>query len=218
MYEWIREIEEPIHPYKEESGELRIQSLQSNTSLDKMSPIFQLFASVNVIFNQDFLSSFPTPNSKALNIIHNEIVPHYSEVRQVFIDGKLIEINVRFLKEESRKLLTNSVSSNIHPIVPDLYRSMEYDISPYPRKLKYYLVNKEKIKQKALDGTDEISEFLRSSFFESNGSLFLMPSGWFLEDSLRESVTLQSLSTFAKQIILMVNENDNRVIAIDVYG
>jgi hypothetical protein len=214
----MKEIEKPNYPYKEASGELRIRSFQSNKSLDKMSPIFQLFASVNVMFNQDFLSSFPAPNSKALNIIHNEIVPHYSEVKQIFIDEKLIEINVRFLKEESRNMLTNLLSSDIHPIVPDLYRNMEYDISPYPRKLKYYLVNKEKIKQKAVDRTDEISEFLTSSFFESNGSLSLMPSGWFLDDSLRESVTLQSLSTFAKQIILMVNENDNRVIAIEVYG
>ncbi|MGG1629794.1 hypothetical protein [Rossellomorea sp. NRS-1567] len=107
MYEWIKEVEEPIYPYKEESGELRIQSFQSNTSLDKMSPVFQLFASVNVIFNQDFLSSFPAPTNHALNIIHNEIVPHYSEVKQIFIDEKLIEINVRFLKEESRNMLTN---------------------------------------------------------------------------------------------------------------
>jgi hypothetical protein len=132
--------------------------------------------------------------------------------------GKLIEINVRFLKEESRKMLTNSLSSDIHPIVPDLYRNMEYDISPYPRKLKYYLVNKEKIMQKAVEGTDEISEFLGSSFFASKGVLSLMPSGWFLDDTLQESVTLQSLSTFAKQIILMVNENDNRVISIEIYG
>jgi hypothetical protein len=31
----------------------------------------------------------------------------------------------------------------------------------------------------------------------------LMPSGWFLDDSLKESVTLQSLSTFAKQIYII---------------
>jgi hypothetical protein len=218
VYEWLKEIEEPIYTYKEEPGELRIQSFQSNTSLYKMSYIFQIFASVNIIFNQDFLSSFPAPNSHALKIIHSEIVPHYSEVKQIFIDENLIKINVRFLKAESRKMLTNLLTSGIHPIVPDLYRNMEFNISPYPRKLKYYLVNKEEIKQKAFDGTEENSEFLRCSFFANNGLLSLMPSGWFLDDSLKESVTLQSLSTFAKQIILMVNENDNRVIAIYIYG
>jgi hypothetical protein len=218
VYEWLKEIEEPIYPYKEESGELQIKGIQSNASINKMSYIFQLFASVNVIFNQDFLSSFPVPNSHALNIVQNEIVPHYSEVKQIFIDDKLIEISVRFLKAETRRMLAVLLSSSINHIVPDLYRNMEFNISPYPRKLKYYLVKKEKIKQKSLVGAGEVGEFIRCSFFESNGFLTLMPSGWFLDDSLRESVALQSLSTFAEQIILMVNENDNRVIAIDVYG
>lgn len=218
MYEWLKEIEEPEYPYKDESGELRLKRIQSNTSLDKMSPIFQLFASVNVIFQQDFLSSFPVPNRHALKIVQNEIVPHFLEVKEIYIDKELIEINVRFLKKESRKRLSDLLSADIHPIVPDLYRDVEFNISPYPRKVKYYLVNQDKIQQKVLDGMEDISGFLRSSFFESKGLLTFMPSGWLLEDSLRESVTLQSMSTFAKKIILMVNENDNRVIELNVYG
>jgi hypothetical protein len=218
VYEWLKEIEEPIFPYKEETGDLKIQRVHSNTSLSKLSPVCQMFASVNVIFKLDFLSSFPAPNDLALNIILNEIAPHYSEVRKIFIDEKLVEINVRYLKAESEQMLNDSLSYGINPIVSDLYRNMEYNISAYPRELKYYIVIKEKIKQKVLNGTEELKEFLRCSFFAKNGLLSLIPSGWFLDDTLKESVTLQSISTFAKQIILVVNENDNRVIAIDIYG
>jgi hypothetical protein len=218
LYEWFKEIEEPGYPYTDDSGELRLKRIQSNTTSDGMSPIFQLFASVNVLFQKDFLSSFPVPNHHALKIVQNVIVPHYTEVKEIFIDGKLIEINVRFLKEESRKRLSDLLLSGIHPIVPDLYRNSEYDISPYPRKIKYYAVNGEKIQHKALDGMKGIRDFIKSSFLASNGVLTLMPSGWFLDDSLKESVTLQALSTFAENIILMVNENDHRIIGINIYG
>lgn len=63
-----------------------------------MSKVCQLFAAFDVILNEAALFSLPTPYEFALHRIMNEIVPHYVDVKQIFIDGKLKQVNVRCLR------------------------------------------------------------------------------------------------------------------------
>ncbi|MFF5400343.1 hypothetical protein ACFY5J_23980 [Peribacillus butanolivorans] len=122
MFKWITEIDEPPFGFNNENSELSIKRIDSTVELNEMSPVCQLFASFDVILDDDSLTSLPTPNDNALETILNEVVPHYLDIKQIFIDGKLKEINVRCLKKESKKIVQDLLSNGIYPVIPDLYR------------------------------------------------------------------------------------------------
>jgi hypothetical protein len=65
------------------------------------------------------------------------------------------------------------------------------------------LVNQELIDQLYIKETGKIREFFMSSFFTESGSIMLQPTGWKLDDNLKESVTIRAFSTFAKQIVFL---------------
>lgn len=218
MFKWLTEIEEPIIPFNEENGELRFKRIESYQNVFTMSEVCQLFAAYDVLLGEDALTTIPIPNDQALKIVMNEVVPHYIDIKQVFIDGNLKEINVHHLKGSSRKLFKNLLQGDIYSVIPDLYRSKEINRTNYPRTIKYYLINKELINQIHNKETKKIFGFFNESFFAENGSIMLQPTGWILQEQLKESYTIRSFSTFAKQIVLVVNEPDNVVIGLDIYG
>ncbi|SMQ80931.1 hypothetical protein SAMN05444673_4045 [Bacillus sp. OV166] len=218
MFKWLKEIDEPPFQLNSDNGELNIKRLDSTVELNEVSPVCQFFASFDLILGEDSLTTLPTPNDNALETILSEVVPHYSDVKQIFIDGKLKEINVMCLKKESKKMLKDLLSNGIYPVVPDLYRTKNLNLATKPRKLKYYLVSQESINPVHIKETEKIREFLMSSFFTDSGSILLQPTGWKLDDNLKESVTIRAFSTFAKQIILVVDDNDENVVGLDIYG
>ncbi|KXY31477.1 hypothetical protein [Bacillus sp. FSL K6-0067] len=57
-----------------------------------------------------------------------------------------------------------------------------------------------------------------SYFFQKNSYISLLPTGWILEDSLKESITIRSFCTFANKIVLVVDESNQEVISLDIYG
>lgn len=218
MFKWITEIDEPPFGYNNESGELTINRMDSTVELNEMSPVCQFFASFDVILDDDSLTSLPTPNDKAVETILNEVVPHYLDIKQIFIDGKLKEINVRCLKKESKRIVQGLLSNGIYPVITDLYRTKNLSLATGPRELKHYLVNQELIDQIFIKGTEKIREFIMSSFFTDRGSIILQPTGWEFDDNLRESLTIRAFSTFAKQIVLVVDVKDKSVVGLNIYG
>ncbi|PGK32826.1 hypothetical protein CN907_25885 [Bacillus anthracis] len=60
--------------------------------------------------------------------------------------------------------------------------------------------------------------FLKHSFFQKEGCISFVPTGWFLEGSLKESITIRSFCTFANTIVLVVDESNQEVISLDIYG
>ncbi|MEK4229379.1 hypothetical protein [Solibacillus sp. FSL H8-0538] len=97
MFDWIIEIKEPQFSLNDEDGQLKIERIESATALNKMSVVCQFFASIDAITGNDGLTSFPTPTEDSLTTIMNEIAPHYEDVKKIFINGELKEINVRCL-------------------------------------------------------------------------------------------------------------------------
>jgi hypothetical protein len=180
MFKWLEEINEPPFQVKRNDGELKIKRLETTTvELNEMSPVFQFFASYDLILGQDSLTSLPTPNESALETILNEVVPHYSNVKQIFIDGKLKEINVMNLKESSKIMLKGLLLSNkIFPVIPDLYRTKKLNWTTKPRKLKYYLVRQDLIKPVHNKEAEQLGDFLKDSYFAESGSIMLSPTRW----------------------------------------
>ncbi|WP_078554359.1 hypothetical protein [Bacillus alkalicellulosilyticus] len=218
MLKWITEFDEPSFECNNDHGELIIESIETTNELKEMGPVFQFFASFDFIFETDSLLSLPTPNQNVVKTIMNEVVPHYVDIKQIFIDGELKEINVMDLKEESKRLVKDSLSNGIYPVIPDLYRTNNLNLPTGPRELKHFLVNQEMITPLHIDETEEIRDFLINSFFTDRGSISLQPTGWKLEDNLKESVTIRTFSTFAKQIVLIVDDKNMNVVGLDIYG
>jgi hypothetical protein len=218
MFKWFTEIDEPPSEFNNDNGELKIERIETTVELKEMSPVCQFFASFDVIFDCDSLTSLPTPNQTALETILNEVVPHYLDIKQIYIDGKLIEINVRGLKKESKRILQDLLSNGINPVIADLYRTKNLNLPTRPRKLKYYSVNQEMIDSLHIEETEKVRGFLISSFFTARGLISLQPTGWKLDDNLKESVTIRAFSTFAKKIVLVVDDKDMSVVGIDICG
>ncbi|WP_219837657.1 hypothetical protein [Paenibacillus sp. R14(2021)] len=130
----------------------------------------------------------------------------------------LQSINVIGLKPNSRKLIENKLSDGIYPVVTDLYRNADLNLATGRRKLKYFSVRKEAIIPLNTLETEKLGDFFHNPFFADTGSVFLAPTGWVLEEKLRESVTIRTFIVFARLLILVVDSSDNRIVGIDIYA
>ncbi|MGG0705527.1 hypothetical protein [Bacillus paramobilis] len=127
MYDWLIEIEEQKYPAPTISEDFYIEKappISSNTSL---RPICQLFSGMDVILEEDVYTSFPITNDITLNIVKNELIPHYKDVKQVYINNGLHGIFMIVLKEKSKQSLKALLTNGIYPVVPNLYRSCSFN-------------------------------------------------------------------------------------------
>jgi hypothetical protein len=219
MFDWLVEIEKP-HTTDDrlEDGVLKIKRMESQSDPHIMSEVCQLFTSYSVIIGSDAMSQLPTPNEVAKNIIVNEIAPHYTDVKEIYINGVLRTINVRGLKPRSKRIIQDKLIEGIYPVVPDLYRSDNPNIATGKRDLKYFSICYEALSPLNTIETEKLRYFFQNTFFADSGSLFLAPIGWVIEDKLRESLTLRTFSVFARSIILVVDSTNYCVIGLDIYG
>lgn len=218
MFDWLIEIDEPKYSESNIDENFHIKKIPTVSSTPNISPICQLFSGMDIILKEDVYTSFPITNDVTLNIVKNELTPHYKDVKQVFINNELHEIFMIGLKEESKQTLKELLTNGIYPVVPDLYRSCSFNRIVGRRTLKYYSVLFDCIDPMFLKETQEIAYFLKHSFFEKEDCISLVPTGWILEDSLKESITLRSFCTFANKIVLVVDESNQEVISLDIYG
>ncbi|NHM33826.1 hypothetical protein [Neobacillus terrae] len=115
-------------------------------------------------------------------------------------------------------MLEDLLLNGIYPVIPDLFRSSSLKLRAYPRTLTYYKIKKEFINELHIKETEKVFDFLNCSFLVGNGSIMLQPTGWVLEDHLKESVAIRSFSPFAKQMVLVVDGTDKSVVGLDIYG
>ncbi|MFV8828549.1 hypothetical protein [Alkalihalobacterium sp. APHAB7] len=212
------EIEEPSRQDQMECGPFTIETVQCGKKLTDMTAVCQFFAAYDVMTGQDALTILPTPTKEAEDIIMNELVPHYQDVKKIVVDEKLVEINVRFLKEGSKKIVKQRLVQGELPLVHDLYRTEQLNLPAQPRELKYYLIDKKNVQIIHTKEAQEIGDFIKSSFFARDGVLSLIPRGWKLKEDLLEAVSIRTFASFADRIILVVDREDLSVVGLDLYG
>ena len=219
MFQWLTEIDKPVvNKSKELHSDLNIERLSENKDTYEISDVFLFFASPNIIFNIDFLTALPTPTKFSLNVILNEMAPHYNKVQVIKKKDNITTINLKFLKKHSQRLLNKALLEGVlGGIINDIYRTNELHISMHRLNLKYYKVNGKYIQTVKLEGFDRVMEFLESSFLTSGGPFTLSPSGWTLEEELKNSIAIRAFSSFSKEIILVVDSADNTVVAVYIY-
>ncbi|TDK61770.1 hypothetical protein E2K98_12840 [Bacillus salipaludis] len=225
-FNWIKEIEEHYFDgFFEENdeeefdmGKMMFKSIKSDISLNQMSEVCFFFSAPNVILNDNYLLMFQDVSPLVLETLMKEFVPHYKNVKQMFIQGECKEIHLEEMKEESKELIKNLISTGFYPVISDLYRGKDSEKSSGPRKLKYFLINKESIPPLYLKETKKIQEFIQNAFFDKKKPFLIQPVGWKLEQNLQDSITIRSFSTFAKQIVLLVNTVDDSVEGMYIFG
>ncbi|MCU6795124.1 hypothetical protein OB236_23740 [Paenibacillus sp. WQ 127069] len=116
------------------------------------------------------------------------------------------------------KIIQEKLNKGIYPVVTDLYRNNNLNLATGKRDIKYYSVRNEAISPLITQETEKLEIFFQNTFFADTGSVFFSPTGWILEDKLRDSITLRTFSVFSRSIILVVDKKDNSVIGLDIYG
>jgi hypothetical protein len=217
MFDWLVEIEKPNTIEDCLDGALEIKRMGSQSDTHDMSDVCQLFTAYSVIIGSDALSQLPTPSEIALNLIVTEISPHYTDVKEVYKNGVLRSINVRGLKPHSRKIIEEKLIKGIYPVVTDLYRNNNLNLATGKRNVKYFSVRNEVMSPLNTQETEKLNYFFQNTFFADSGSVLLAPTGWVLEDKLKDSLTLRTFTVFAHSLILVVDTKDNNVIGLDIY-
>lgn len=218
MFEWLVEIEKPNQDESIYPSSLQMKVLESPLEPTDISEVGQLFAAYSVIIGSDAMTQIPTPNETSINLISTEIIPHYTNVKGVYNDGELQRINVRGLKPTSKMIIENKLKDGIYPVVTDLYRSDDLNLATGKRSLKYFSIQKADITPLITRETEKMHHFFQNTFFADTGSVFLSPTGWLLEEKLRESVAIRTFVVFANSIVLVVDEGDNRIVGLDIYA
>ncbi|MED1605294.1 hypothetical protein P4U90_08115 [Cytobacillus kochii] len=218
MFNWLTEIEG--HPCSIDEGEIkdfRMRKIIVKKSPKTMSAVCQLFAAVDIINEESSMMVYPIPDEQARLLVMEMTAPHYEEIKETIIAGRVKEMNLFHLKPESRIIIEKHLQKNGYPAIQDLYRRKRIKLSDTPQKIKYYLINKEKIAQLSSRETEEVFSFFHVTFFVQQESILLQPTGWQLEDELITSYTIRTFSRMAGDLVLWVNENSNDVVGLEVY-
>lgn len=218
MFEWLVEIEKPYSNENSYQSSFKMMKLESPFEPIDITEVGQLFAAYSVIIGSDAMTQIPTPNETSINIITTEIIPHYRDVKGVYNDGVLQRINVKGLKPTSKRIIENKLKDGIYPVVTDLYRNDDLNLATGRRSLKYFSIRKEEILPLITRETEKLEHFFHNTFFAKKGSVFFCPTGWILEEKLRESVAIRTFIVFASSLVLVVDASDNRIVGLDIYA
>ncbi|WP_336950256.1 hypothetical protein [Bacillus cereus] len=218
MFDWINEIEEPQYNFHIDKREFSFVNIESTSVLTTMSPLCLLFTSPELKSTDDIYHIFPIANEYLLRVVLNEIVPHYKEAKKKIIDGQVVEIHTKGLKDNSKTLLEKLSNCIEYEFAFNLYKE-EKQTRPVNRsKVKFYSVNISAIKPISFNWVSEVQRFIENTYFAKSGNINFTPTGWKLDPCLIESNTLRLFATFAKKIVLVVNEEDQSVIGLDIFG
>ncbi|MFQ3544530.1 hypothetical protein Q7A53_10605 [Halobacillus rhizosphaerae] len=219
MFSWLTEIERPAIN-KNIHSNLKIERIREKKDIYEISDILLFIASSDIIFDINFHIALPTPTKFTLNIILNEIAPHFNKVLLIKEKDTITEINLKFLKKHSQKLLNKALLEEAaDSIINDIYRTNHlYNIPAEGLNLRYYKVNSKYIQPVTVKNFDRVMEFIDGSFLASGKSFSIRTSGWTLEEELKNSITIRAFSSISKEIILVVNSADNTVVFVDIYN
>lgn len=219
--DWLSKVE-PIKFDPEEI--MRIQEMQLKpfriepielASVDKISELAILFVAGCVLGSESTMVSLPTRNDCSRTKILEEVAPHFTDIKLIWRDNQLDNINMQHMKEESKQLFLNSDVEMIE-IVRDLYRTTDLTnpMHSLHRPIQHYHIDEAAIETLQVNHTESMKEYICREFMHENEELVFLPSGWYLSDALKESIFLRFIAGFVPTVHLLADQ-DNKVIAIE---
>jgi len=215
MFAWLEEVE----PHEKDFGEFKETSrIEQFESLDHgaINPISLYFLSSTILGEEAdlFLHVIPFEDENTYVKVLSEVAPHFQKVVVLHYEDGSGAFNLSKVKRSSKvEFHQMLVNDEIPDIFTEMYKGKLELLSP--TKLKSMKVIKEKIKPIVVEEAKELAWFFRSTYLKENSYMSLVPSGWFLQDSLKESLLLRGLLQYF-EIALVIREADGRVVGIDI--
>lgn len=218
MLNWLIEIEPPKMDFSMPSPKIRVERIESPES-NEISTVSQFFLSSILLGTDDtFITGIPVPNKEILQQIIQEIAPHYEKVLLVYEDDKASNINLSTIKKSSKEKFLSQLSDNVGvSIFSELYKAIDSSNPRQKKKLKYFLINKEKIQPLFSNEVEEIANFFYATYLKDSSFIPLVPYGWYVNNELQYSLFIRSFISYFEKVILVVDENDNKVYGIDLW-
>jgi hypothetical protein len=227
--DWIIQIKESYFDSLFEDGEededllsilskLNVRLIESKLQIDHMSEICFYYAARDLFLDKgQSVIIFRDLTTEMLKVINDEMVPHYKEVKQFFVEGEFKEIQLSVLKEESEEIAKNLFAKEVYPVVNDLYKA-PFTQSAGPGKLQFFSIKQESIIPFALKENDQFHQFILEKYFKKNKPLYIEPTGWKVQESLKDFIVIRYFCSFAEQIVLLINTTDDSVRGIYIFG
>lgn len=177
---------------------------------------------VPFVFSINAAFHIPTNDSKLKEYTYTNLTNLFNSVREVYADGKLVEIRLEALKQDIKNSFIEQVleTNKADPLVSDFYLNEKVNLSNQ-LDIKLFKVDINKFTDLTVyhAETDHIRlwDFINKlHLFKDEVTLF--PSNWMFNDRLLESPFLIFLSRYASEVVLTVNYNDLNVRAISFKG
>lgn len=183
-----------------------------------ITTLAQYFLAGNVWLTDNFRVGIPVRNRKVLQRVMQEVAPHFTDVKQCVRDGFIETVYLQAPRPESLELFKQT-ETEILPIMKDLYRHQDISVwySGKKRRLVHYTVNLEVLEPYNGYGIQEVQDLLRTAYFEDGGESFaLMPLGWTMGGSLKDSAALRFLAGFVPFLKISVDEENGEVLLLEM--
>lgn len=218
MLNWIEEFK-PINNSRMEQPPLRRVHLKkiSLEAPSSMTELARFVSAGSVLLADNMMNGLSAKDETARNLIMNDIAPHFIDVKLVYVEGEVEAVNIQYLKEESKKRF-DSTSNGIIQVIHDLYRTRDMSVwkSEHRRELIQFAVKIHELDTYDIPHTEDLKEFLKRGYFDLGEEFCLIPTGWTLEEELKESITLRFFATFTPRITLFVDSSNGQVVMLQL--
>lgn len=220
MFTWISLYTKPEKsdiPNHRESFYLKKIQTEHPESITELA---LFFIAGSMIVSEEMMISLPVRNEESKALIHEEMAVHFEDVKLVYRDDQLTNINMRLPKVKSKELFNCSVS-DIKEMMFDLYRTNEMNnwTTPHRRSFSHYRILNRELEILEVPNTDKLRKYIVEEYFRYNESLCLIPSGWNFKENLKSSLVLRFLSSFVPLINIGVDNVRNDVAFLELsYG
>jgi hypothetical protein len=219
MFDWIEEFKSTNKDLKQihhRRFNLKKVSFESPTAMTELA---RLLSAGSVLLADNMMNIYSAKDETARSLIMNDIAPHFEDVKIVYVEDEIDVVNMQYLKKDSKKMV-NSTNTGITQVIHDLFRTSDMSIwtDGHNRELTRYSVKLNALNKYEIDNTNDIQDFFTKGYFDLGEEFGFIPTGWILEDELKESKTLRFFATFVPCITLVVDDSKKQVVMLQLSG
>lgn len=219
MFKWIEEFKPSNKVMKEirhRRFNLKKVSFESPVSMTELA---RLLSAGSMLLADNMMDVFSAKDETVRSLIMNDIAPHFEDVKIVYVEDEIDVVNMQYLKEESKKMF-DTTNNGIIQVIQDLFRTNDMSIwtSGKKRELTQYSVKINELDMYDIPNTKDIKDFFIKGYFDLGEEFNFIPTGWTLEEKLKESKALRFFATFIPCITLVVDASNEQVVMILLSG
>lgn len=153
-----------------------------------MTELARLLSAGSMLLADNMMNVFSAKDETVRSLIMNDIAPHFEDVKIVYVEDEIDVVNMQYLKEESKKMF-GTTNNGIIQVIQDLFRTNDMSIwtSGKKRELTQYSVKINELDMYDIPNTKDIKDFFIKGYFDLGEEFNFIPTGWTLEEKLKES-------------------------------